>query len=280
MTKFLGQLHKMKATSGDPIQYAFVLQQDGVLIEGLPAVNDLLGKKLSLSFTGNIACVGCKRKISKSFNQGYCYPCLKKLAACDMCILKPENCHYERGTCREPQWGLANCFIPHIVYLANSSGIKVGITKENTLQTRWIDQGAVQAIPILRVRSRFQAGLLETAIAKLVKDKTDWRKMLRGNNEPQDLLAKRNEIFFEVAPKIQEIAGKFTFGDIEILTSEPLHDINYPVLQYPEKITSLCFHKTPEITDTLLGIKGQYLIFASGVINLRKYTGYEIAIGM
>lgn len=280
MTKILGQLHKMKASSGDPIQYAFVLQQDGVPLSGLPAVNDFLGKKLSLHFTGNIACVGCKRKISKSFNQGYCYPCMQKLAACDMCILKPENCHYERGTCREPQWGLANCFIPHIVYLANSSGIKVGITKENTLQTRWIDQGAVQAIPILRVRSRFQAGLLETAIAKLVKDKTDWRKMLRGNNEPQDLLAKRNEIFAEIAHKIQEIAGKFTFGDIEILTSEPLQNINYPVLEYPEKITSLCFHKTPEISDTLLGVKGQYLIFASGVINLRKYTGYEIAIGM
>jgi hypothetical protein len=182
------------------------------------------------------------------------------------------------GTCREPEWGQKSCFIPHIVYLANSSGLKVGVTRETQLPTRWIDQGAIQALPILRVQSRHQAGVLEVAIAKLVADKTDWRKMLRGSNDKIDMLAKRDEIFAEVAITIQEIAGKFKFGDIEILTAEPVQEFNYPVLQYPEKITSIDLDKTPQINCKLQGVKGQYLLFDSGVINLRKYTGYEIGI--
>lgn len=278
MTKFVGQLHKMAVKHSDPVEYGLVLHANGTAITGLPAVNDFLGKTLTLHFTGNISCIGCQRKIPKTYNQGYCFPCVQKLAACDMCIVKPHNCHYEHGTCREPEWGLANCFIPHIVYLANSSGIKVGVTKEKNVTTRWIDQGAVQSVPILRVQSRLQAGLLESAIAELVNDKTDWRKMLRGANDTHDLAAKRNELFAELATTIQNIAAKFTFGAIELLTSEPINNFNYPVLEYPQKITSLCFEKNPTINDTLLGIKGQYLIFASGVINIRKYTGYEISV--
>lgn len=278
MTKFTGQLHKMAGALAEPIQYNFVLKQDGVAIDGLGAVNSFLGRNLSIAFTGKINCISCNRAIKKTFQQGYCFPCAKKLAACDMCILKPQNCHFHLGTCREPDWGQNNCFIPHIVYLANSSGLKVGITRETHVPTRWIDQGAIQAVPILRVQSRYQAGLLEVAIAKLVSDKTDWRKMLRGGNDKIDMHAKRDEIFAEIAPAIQAIAAKFKFGDIEILTAEQVQELSYPVLQYPDKITTLDFDKTPQISDVLQGIKGQYLLFNSGVINLRKYTGYEVSI--
>ncbi len=278
MTKYTGQLHKMASKADDPVHYSFVLKQDGGNLNELPGANTLLGNTLQLHFTGNIHCIACKRAITKTFNQGYCFPCVKKLAACDMCIVKPETCHFDKGTCREPEWGLAHCFIPHIVYLANSSGLKVGITREIQVATRWIDQGAVQTLPILRVQSRLQAGLLEQEFAKHVKDKTDWRKMLMAANALEDLPAKRDELFSTLATKIQEIASKFKFGDIEMLTAEPVQTFNYPVLEYPQKINSLCFHKAPTIKDKLLGIKGQYLMFASGVINLRKYTGYEIAI--
>ena len=195
-----------------------------------------------------------------------------------MCILKPENCHFHLGTCREPEWGLAHCFIPHIVYLANSSGVKVGITRETQVPTRWIDQGAAQALPIFRLRSRYQAGLLEFEIAKHISDKTDWRKMLRGENGNEDLKAKRDHLFAELASKIQEIAGKFKFGEFEFLTAEKVKDISYPVLVFPQKISSLSFDKTPEISGILQGIKGQYLMFDHGVINLRKYTGYNLEI--
>jgi hypothetical protein len=278
MTKFTGQLHKMAGSIADPIQYNFVLKKDGVAIDGLVPVNEFLGQKLGLDFSGKINCIACNRAITKTFQQGYCFPCAKRLAATDLCIVKPQNCHFHLGTCRQPDWGQQHCFIPHIVYLANSSGLKVGVTRETQIPTRWIDQGAIQALPILRVQSRHQAGLLEVAIAKLVADKTDWRKMLRGGNDKIDMLAKRDEIFSEIAISIQEIAGKFKFGDIEILTAEPVHEFSYPVLQYPDKITSLDLDKTPQINCKLQGVKGQYLLFDSGVINLRKYTGYEISI--
>jgi hypothetical protein len=278
MTNLSGQLHKMSAQLHDPVQYSFVLKESGATIGNLPAVNNFLGQQLALKFTGNIHCIGCQRKITKTYQQGYCYPCATKLAACDMCILKPHTCHFDKGTCREPDWSQSNCFIPHIVYLANSSGLKVGITKETQVPQRWIDQGAIQALPILRVQSRFQAGLLEYEFSKLISDKTDWRKMLRGHNEVIDLAAKRDELFAQLATKIQEVACKFKFGSIEMLTAESVYNFNYPVLEYPEKITTLDFDKNNTIDDILFGIKGQYLLFKSGVINLRKFTGYEIAI--
>lgn len=276
MTKYTGHLHKMTTEVKEPIRYSLTLKSQEATLVDLPHLNEFIGHRLHLQFTGNINCINCQRAIKKTYNQGYCYPCLQKLAACDLCILKPENCHFDKGTCREPEWALSHCFTPHIVYLANSSGLKVGITREANLMTRWIDQGASQTLAIMRVQSRLQAGLLEQAIAKHVKDKTDWRAMLRSTPPEVNLKDARDEIFNKVATDIQRIAAKFKFGDIEILTSEKAHKFAYPVLEYPTKISSLCFDKNATISDTLLGIKGQYLIFASGVINLRKYTGYEI----
>lgn len=276
MTQFGGQLFKMAVSGTDPVEYSFVLAG----CANAPKVNGFLGKRLSLNFTGKITCINCQRATKKSFQQGHCFPCMQRLAACDMCILKPATCHHHHGTCREHDWGLAHCFVPHIVYLANSSGLKVGVTRETQIPTRWIDQGATQALPIMRVQSRYQAGLLEVEFAKLVADKTDWRKMLKGANADLDLAAKRDELIGELVAAVQNVAAKFPFGDIEILTAEKVVDIKYPVLEYPQKITSLDFDKTPEISGVLQGIKAQYLIFNAGVINLRKYTGYEIQISV
>lgn len=278
MTKTIGQLRKMTVRHADPIEYNFCLTDpSGVQLEPI-LVNQFLGKNLHLHFTGKINCIGCKRSIKKTYNQGYCFPCVQKLAACDMCILKPETCHFHKGTCREPEWGVANCSIPHIVYLANSSGLKVGITKENQLPIRWIDQGATQALPILRVQSRYQAGLIEVAIAQKIADKTDWRKMLTMHSDPVNLAAERDTLFMQLASKIQEISGNFKFGDIEMLTAEPKQEFNYPVVTYNPKISALSFEKTPQVSGVLQGIKGQYLMFTHGVINMRKYTGYEVEI--
>lgn len=274
MTKYCGQLSKMAVRADSPVQYSFVLDNSS----DSPSVNSFLNKKLKVKFTGKIKCIGCGRAIKKSYQQGYCFPCTQSLAACDFCILKPERCHYEQGTCREPEWGLKHCFVPHIVYLADSSGVKVGLTRETQVPIRWIDQGAAKALPILRVQSRWQAGLLEVAFAEKVADKTDWRKMLRGPNGEADLQATRDKLFGELATDVQEIAGKFSLGDIEILTNESVQTFEYPVLEYPQKISSLNLDKTPEIEGILKGVKGQYLIFEHGVINIRKYTGYEVEI--
>jgi hypothetical protein len=233
-------------------------------------MNDLVGEQITLSFNHIIQCSHCGKKTNKSYSQGYCYPCSQKLARCDLCIMKPETCHYHLGTCREPQWGLDNCFSPHVVYLANSSGVKVGITRKGNIPSRWIDQGAINALPILEVDTRLKSGELEMALKQYVNDKTNGRKMLKNEVSPVDLLATKNELLGNIQNTINTTGA-------QILNNEVLA-INYPVVEYPSKITSLNFDKTPVITGVLKGIKAQYLILDSGVINIRKFGAYDIKL--
>ncbi|MBL6987187.1 MAG: DUF2797 domain-containing protein [Methylobacter sp.] len=242
----------------------------------LVALNPLIGKPIKLIYTGKIACVHCKRSIKKSFNQGYCYPCFIALAQCDMCIMKPETCHYTEGTCREPSWGEEFCFQSHVVYLANSSGIKVGITRQTQIPTRWIDQGAVQALPIFKVQSRYISGLAEIAIAKHVSDKTSWQQMLKKKADPIDLVAKRDELIAVCATELADITQRFGEEAIELLVDASPVDIHFPVDSYPVKVKSFNLDKCPEVSGGLHGIKGQYLLLDAGVINIRKFAGYEI----
>ena len=265
-----GLLNKMHARLESTVQYELALSDQRI------ALNPLLGKVIKLTFTGNIRCVHCSRTIKKSFNQGYCYPCFISLAQCDMCIMKPETCHYEAGTCREPSWGEEFCFKPHIVYLANSSGIKVGITRQTQIPTRWIDQGAVQALPIFKVQSRYMAGLIEIAIAKHVSDKTSWQQMLKNHVDPLDLADKRDELVSKCDVELTEIIKRFGLQAIEFLVDESSVDICFPVDTYPVKIKSFNLDKNPEVSGILQGVKGQYLLLDTGVINIRKFSGYEV----
>ena len=238
-------------------------------------MNELVGKKLTLSYQKEIHCTACGKKTSKSYGGGYCYPCTIKLPECDMCILKPELCHFDKGTCRDSQWGNEHCNKPHYVYLANSSGLKVGITRETQIPTRFIDQGAVAALPILKVHSRHQSGVIEKLIASEYKDKTDWRKMLKGDIVEIDLEEERDKLFDLFGAELDQYESDW---GISILDKESPITINYPVNQYPEKVSSLSFEKLDSIEGVLNGIKGQYLIFDKGVINLRSFTGYKIKV--
>lgn len=273
----IGTLKKMHSTLIDNdgqnsnVEYALPVGDQHI------PLNPLLGKTLKLVHTGNIFCSSCGKKSKKSYSQGHCFLCMRKLASCDMCILKPETCHYAQGTCREPQWGEENCMISHYVYLANTSGLKVGITRHTQTPTRWIDQGATQALPIFAVNTRLQSGLVETAMAELIADKTNWRAMLKGDNAAVDLKARAAELIPQISRRLDEV--KLKFGDNAVIQlDKPITNIRYPVLTYPEKISSFNFDKKPEVEGTLLGIKGQYLIFDSGVINIRKFTAYEIEV--
>ncbi len=240
------------------------------------ALNPLIGKELQLIYHNEIRCCHCNKKTKKSYSQGFCYPCMQKLAQCDMCIMKPETCHYEQGTCREPSWGESHCMIPHYVYLANTSGLKVGITRHTQIPTRWIDQGATQALPIFKVSTRLQSGLVETALAEFISDKTNWRTMLKGNAEPIDLKQKAQELIPQISERLEDIRLKFGADAVEQLDEEVV-DLHFPVSEYLTKISSFNFDKQPIISGTLLGIKGQYLIFDSGVINMRKFGSYQIS---
>ncbi|MAT93181.1 MAG: hypothetical protein CME59_11335 [Halioglobus sp.] len=267
-----GGVRKMKTALQDPVQYTLPLGDARV------PLNPLLGRHLRLTFHGQINCIYCERKTSKSFNQGYCYPCFKRLARCDSCIVSPEKCHYAAGTCREPEWGQDNCMIEHIVYLANTSGVKVGITRGTQVPTRWMDQGAVQARPIFRVATRLHSGLVETLLGAHVADKTNWRAMLKGDAAPVDLESERQRLLHECRAELDALRAGHGLQAISELPDAAEVAIAYPVLEFPQKVTSFNLDKNPVAEGTLTGIKGQYLIFDTGVINMRKYGGYQLSL--
>jgi len=268
-----GSLSKMSVQLQAPVvQYSFRLG------DSLVPVNPMIGKTLRLEYLGAIHCSHCGKRTKTSYSQGYCYPCMTKLAQCDLCIMAPERCHYDAGTCREPSWGEQFCMTDHVVYLANSSGVKVGITRATQLPTRWLDQGAIQALPIMRVSTRQQSGLVEDVLRSQVPDRTNWRNLLKGDAEVLDLAAIREQIFDACADGIRTLHERFGLQAIQPLPDAEVVEIRYPVEAYPKKIVSLNLDKTPVIEGTLLGIKGQYLIFDTGVINIRKYTAYQLAV--
>jgi hypothetical protein len=244
----------------------------------LVALNDYIGKPIKLHYQGTIHCIACGRKTKKSYSQGHCYPCSQRLASCDLCIMKPETCHYAAGTCREPEWGEANCMQEHFVYLANTSGLKVGITRGSQIPTRWMDQGATQALPIFRVPTRLISGLVEVICKNHVADRTDWRKMLKGDGEPMDLAERRDELYALCEAELDALREQEGTDAIMALPDARVVTIRYPVLEYPAKVTALNLDKTPEVEGVLKGIKGQYLILDSGVLNIRKYGGYDVTL--
>lgn len=267
-----GALSKMTIRLGETAQYAFRLDETEV------PVNPLLGKQVRLEFLGAIHCSHCGRKTKKSFAQGYCYPCFTKLAQCDSCIMSPERCHYDAGTCREPSWGEQFCMTDHVVYLANSSGIKVGITRASQIPTRWLDQGASQALPIFRVATRQQSGFVEDLLRTQVADKTNWRALLKGDAVPLNLPAIRDELLASCAEGIEALQQRFGLQAIQPVSNAEVLEVRYPVEAYPTKVASHDLEKTPVVEGILKGIKGQYLILDTGVINLRKYTAYQVAV--
>lgn len=251
-------------------------------------LNGLLGCKFSMQYQGEIYCCHCGRKTKKSFNQGFCYPCFKKLPQCDNCIISPEKCHYDQGTCRDAAWGETFCMTDHIVYLANSSGLKVGITRATQIPTRWIDQGATQAMPFFRVATRQQSGWLETIFKEFVSDRTNWRAMVKGPAAPMNLKGTARELLEMNGSRITALQERFGIQAIQSLTDVKSEDtdqsavlhINYPVIEYPVKVISRSFDKEPLIEGMLLGIKGQYLIFDNGVVNIRKHTAYQVRVAV
>jgi len=266
-----GHISKMVSTLNADSSVSYQLPLDDTLIP----LNELIGKSITLTHTGNIHCLSCGKKTKKSYSQGHCFVCTRKLASCDMCIMKPETCHYEHGTCREPEWADDFCMTDHYVYLSNTSALKVGITRHTQLPTRWIDQGATQGLPIFKVKSRQISGLVETALAEFIGDKTNWRTMLKGENADLDLKAEATRLMPLIEEQIGNIEMMYGLDAIEELEEE-IVTINYPVTQHPTKIISHNFDKEPVVSGVLQGIKGQYLFFDTGVINIRKFTSYEI----
>lgn len=275
MTTFEGHLSKLQIQVDDAGMAAYTLVLDDQPV--LP-LNRYVGANVSLTHLGQIHCQHCGRATKKSYSQGFCYPCFQTLAQCDRCMMAPETCHFQQGTCRDEQWAQQVCFRDHMVYLANSSGVKVGITRATQIPTRWLDQGASQALAIARTANRRLAGLLEDRVRQCVADRTNWRALLKGDAETVDLTATWQDLRQQLQAPLAELAQQYD-GELQWVLEAPWQ-VAYPVQQYPSKVVSHNFDKTPEVSGRLLGIKGQYLILDTGVINLRKFSAYRISVSV
>jgi hypothetical protein len=272
MPTYTAPLKKMSTQWAENLPVEYRLEVGGEMI----SLNALLGQKISFRYTGVIYCVQCGRKTKKSFQQGHCFPCYRRLLECNLCVIHPEKCRYDEGICKPDDWAHAHCGQPHMVYLANTSGLKVGITGARPFYTRWIDQGATQGLRIYTVQNRHQAGRVEVLCKKYLADKTHWQKMLKGENESIDMVQEREALFAHIQSEIGDILLKYA-PEIQPLPHEEPTQISYPVLQYPTKITSYNLDKNPWVEGILQGIKGQYLLLDTGVISIRKFEGYELA---
>ncbi|MBF0472032.1 MAG: DUF2797 domain-containing protein, partial [Gammaproteobacteria bacterium] len=219
-----GRVRKMRSEAGAVVNYYLPLGEEEI------PLNPLLGEKISLSTDGSIRCIACGRSSKKSFNQGYCYPCFRDLPQCDRCIVRPELCHYHHGSCRDAAWGERHCLQEHVVYLANTSGLKVGITRATQIPTRWIDQGATAAIPIFRVRERLLSGEIEVALKAYVADKTAWQRMLKGEGAAVDLLQARQQLLQQCADVLAEVVSRWGEDALQLQDGEQPQRFNYPMI--------------------------------------------------
>jgi hypothetical protein len=269
-----GALQRMNVRHGDPACYELVLQSDAApgedpkTVPTLP-LNPLVGKGLRLEFNGRITCSECGSVTRKSYGEGYCYPCFRRLARCDLCVVSPVRCHYAAGTCREPEWGEAFCMQPHLVYLANSSGPKVGITTQGGQLGRWLDQGASQGLVVASASSRHLAGVLEDRLSRRVSDRTDWRALLRSDAAPVDLVALRQSL----RPAPDDLPD-----GVRWLDDQDVVALTFPVLSYPRHLVRFALEREGTVGGRLLGIKGQYLLFEHGVLNIRRHRAYHVRV--
>ena len=257
-----GVLTKMQTEIGSPIQYYLVFENDFL------NVNQLLNKKVSISFV-KFQCLNCRLE-KKIYRQGFCYECFFEIPQAADWIMRPElsTAHLDKED-RDLEYEKKVQLQPHIVYLANSSNVKVGVTRKTQVPTRWIDQGAHEAIEIVEVPNRYLAGITEVALKDYVGDKTNWRTMLKNEIKDENLVEWRDKLKQYIP---EEAIPYFIESNTET-------NIEFPVLQYPEKPKSLNLDKTPFFEGVLKGIKGQYLIFDDNtVFNIRSNEGYVVSI--
>lgn len=253
----------MHTEFSEPIQYTLTLGNDDL------NVNQLLGKKIRMEFEGRINCVSCGRLTKKAFGQGFCYPCFRDAPENAECIVRPELCEGHLGKGRNPEWELKYHVQPHVVYLALSSGLKVGITRKTQVPTRWIDQGAAKAIILAEVPYRRLSGEIEVALKEHYNDKTNWQRMLKNQIMEADLLEKKNE----AASLLPDDLAKY------VVENSTIWNLHFPHLDTPEKVKSIRLEKQNSLEGILTGIKAQYLILDNqNVINIRNHAGYFVRI--
>lgn len=266
--KFQGNIRKMRVANGEEVSYKLPFYN--ILEKGEELdMNALVGKEIQISFEGDIHCVVSGKKIRKAYGEGMSYDAFRESPLAVESIIRPELSQIHLGIAlRDEAWEREHHLQPHLVYLSYTGDVKVGVTRDTQIPTRWIDQGAVAAIPIALTPYRQAAGLIEVALKNQFSDKTNWRKMLQHVEVESDLSLEKLKAQSFFPEEFIEFA----------LENSEVSFFKYPVLKYPEKIKSIKLDSKPVITQKLMGIKGQYLIFDNGeVLNIRSHTAYRIS---
>jgi hypothetical protein len=259
-----GNILKMRTELASPVNYFLPVGENEIFM------NSLIGKEISMNFTGQINCISCGKQTKTSFGQGFCYNCLQTAPEASESVIRPELSKAHLGIARDMEWAVKHDLIDHIVYLAVSGDVKVGVTRHHQIPTRWIDQGASSAIKLALTPNRHIAGVIEVFLKKHFTDKTDWRAMLKNNIAENINLVEEKEKVYKLLPS--ELKKYFE-------PENEITEIEYPVINFPQTIKSVSFDKTSAIEGILTGIKGQYLIFQDdSVLNIRKHNGYFLQI--
>lgn len=261
---FEGVLHKMITENANPIEYYLQLETDFI------HMNPLINQLFKIDFL-HFECLNCHQN-KPIFRQGFCQKCFFEIPQTADWIMHPELSKAHLGIeDRDLEYEKSIQLKPHIVYLANSGDVKVGVTRKSQIPTRWIDQGADQALIIAEMPNRYLAGIVEVALKQHVSDKTNWRKMLTNNVPTTNLKQIRDNLL----PFIPLEAKPFC---IEQAEETCLH---FPVEHYPQKVSTLNLIKSRTYQGVLKGIKGQYLLFDDQtVFNIRANEGLFVRISI
>ncbi len=248
---------------------------------GTLILNERLGAGVTLVLEAERRCVNCDAAVRKLFGGGFCYDCFSTLARCDLCVMSPDRCHYHAGTCREPLWGESFCMQPHVVYLANTSGPKIGITRADRVRRRWLDQGATQGLVVADVPTRRAAGAVEAHFKRTLSDRTDWRRLVSGDTQTGDLPSIAAQLR-EAVPELRDIAtdnlGASEAQGMSWRAGDHVTCIEYPLTAHcPPRRVNLSA-QAPMYRDNLVGVVGQYLLFSSAALHLGAYRGMALNI--
>ena len=229
------------------------------------ALDAMIDSGIEIAIDPRPVCVGCGTRLVKRPSHGHCYECFTTKASMDLCYVAPARCHFAAGTCREPAWGEAVCQQVHSVYLANSGGLKVGLTRHADGVPRWIEQGATAGVVIAKATSRRHAGLLEERIGAFVNDKSDWRRQVTGRTPDIDLEAER-----------ARIRAKVALPEGCIWETHAVHEILYPIVRPLRRVVRIKYPQDGLIRGRLTGIVGSFLLLDHGAFHVGEHRGYHI----
>lgn len=251
---------------------------------GVVVLDEHLDAGITLRLSGNARCRHCDAPMRRHFGAGYCYACFSTLARCDLCVMSPDRCHYHLGTCREPDWGDDFCMQPHWVYLALTSGPKVGITRHERLLERWMDQGATRGLKLAQAPTRRAAGVLEALLKRFVNDRTDWRRLVTGITTSVDLPRLASQLRRD-ADLSAGLRGSWLPADeargVQWLPNADVVELEYPLRGHSPAVRLPLDAQNPAVRENLCGIMGQYLMLSRGVVNVADVLplGVDLEIG-